>query len=78
MRFRKGGGLGAARGSRRGNIRGNSRAAGTITLGDAAAFRAAIGGWAAGDVLNLLQVAAVSDSVTGQLLTLYDSGHDVG
>ena len=50
--------------------------AGTITLGEAAEFHGAIGGWGSGDVLDLLQVAAVSDSVTGQVLTLYNSAND--
>ena len=48
---------------------------GTITLGEAAQFHGAISGWGSGDVLDLLQVEAVSESVTGQVLTLYNSAN---
>jgi hypothetical protein len=49
---------------------------GTITLGDAAGFHGEIAGWASGDTLDLLNLAATSDSVSGQSLTLYGSTHD--
>jgi hypothetical protein len=49
--------------------------AGTVTLGDVAGFHASIAGWATGDVLDLLGVAAVSKSVSGQTLKLFDSNH---
>jgi hypothetical protein len=51
-------------------------AAGTITLGDVGAFHADLAGWASGDTLDLLNLAAATDSVSGQSLTLYGSTHD--
>jgi len=50
---------------------------GTVTIGNAADFHATIADWAGGDALDLLNLAATSDSVTGQTLTLYDSNNAV-
>ena len=50
---------------------------GTLTIGDVAGFDGTIGGWAAGDTIALLGVAATSDKVSGQTLSLYDGDDHV-